>query len=358
MFAALHGLDAAAADISAINRDGVARGILVVGAIISGDRQKFANIALTTDRAVVILHSEGGNIREAFEIGRAIRLKGFATYVVANDVCASACALIWLSGTPRQMSANAKIGFHAAYLDNDGTKEVSSSGNAVVGSYLNSLGLPEPAIAELTAASPDDVQWVTPAQFARIGIDVQVRDYSSAPASQENPVESHVTEKEPSKPVEAQATSFLIQYLGFESAEPDRSVRLVAAAYANTVSHFGRVKTKQEVLAEFSRYVERWPSRSHTIKPGTLVISCPADQSQCTVDVLIDWDVSSAARNARSKGTSTWHLVLNRSGNEFSIALIGGKVQERHLSKLQSEPCFGPFCSSEEGEKSANARSE
>lgn len=71
--------------------------------------------------------------------------------MAANSVCASGCALIWLAGSPRCMSSSAQIGFHAAYLMNapSGLPEVSSSANAVIGAYLNALGLPEVAISRL-----------------------------------------------------------------------------------------------------------------------------------------------------------------------------------------------------------------
>ena len=42
---------------------------------------------------------------EAMLFGRAIRLRGLATAVTPDTLCASACALIWLAGTPRSSSA-------------------------------------------------------------------------------------------------------------------------------------------------------------------------------------------------------------------------------------------------------------
>jgi hypothetical protein len=142
--AAMLSLETKAADIALLDGEAGVQGIAINGTIMPGDRHKFANIALTTDEAVVLLHSDGGNILEAFEIGRAIRLKKFPTFVTPNEVCASACALIWLAGTPRLMSPSAKIGFHAAYIS--GSNEISSSGNTIVGSYLNSLGFTDTAI--------------------------------------------------------------------------------------------------------------------------------------------------------------------------------------------------------------------
>lgn len=289
---------AIAAEITPINRDGVTRAILIAGTIMPGDRQKFANIALTTDKAVVILFSEGGNVWDALEIGRAIRLKGFPTYVMANDVCASACALIWLAGTPRQMSSSARIGFHAVYMDASGAREVSSSGNAIVGSYLNSLGLPEAAVFELTSAAPDSVQWLKPTEAAKFGIDVVVREYGSAAttpqASGDRTIPSGDTPSAPVNQFETRASDFAMRYVSFENEEPNQSLKLVATAYAPQVLHFGILKTRQQVLTDYAGFIERWPNRKYTVKPGSLTVSCSVDRSQCVVEALLDWEVSSS----------------------------------------------------------------
>ena len=327
--AALFACGAMAAEITPLNKDGVTRGILISGRIMPGDRQKFANIALSTDKAVVILSSEGGNVWDALEIGRAIRLKGFPTYVIPNDVCASACALIWLAGTPRQMSANARIGFHAVYMNTSGATEVSSSGNAIVGSYLNSLGLPEAAIFEITSASPNEIQWITPTQFAKLGINAQVREYvnNSPPPQRFGNSGADLAPTTPTnKQLEAQALEFLMRYLSFENEDANRSLQLVATALGQQVFHFGKWKTRHEVLEEYSRFIERWPSRKFTLRPGSFTVSCHSDQSKCLVDALLEWDVTSLNRNAKSTGVTTRHMELNRDGNSFAIAAIDGKI--------------------------------
>jgi formylglycine-generating enzyme required for sulfatase activity len=152
-----------------------------------GDRQKFVNIALTSDRAVVRLVSDGGNLREALEIGKAVRMKGFPTYVPPHGLCASACALIWLAGSPRRMSSSAQIGFHAVYVDESGVPEISAPGNAIVGSYLNALGLPEAAVLKLTSAAPNDMHWLTPSEASRFGIDINVLNDDPAAGPQAVP---------------------------------------------------------------------------------------------------------------------------------------------------------------------------
>ena len=90
----------------------------------------------TLSKAEVEFRSVGGSIVAGIKIGEAIRIKGFSTLV--EEGCASACALAWLGGIPRYATAQARIGFHAAYNAQSG--EETGVGNALVGAYLNNCG--------------------------------------------------------------------------------------------------------------------------------------------------------------------------------------------------------------------------
>jgi hypothetical protein len=135
--------------------ESVVNAILVEGELMFGDEKKFADIAIQTSSAVVVLSSPGGSASAGVEIGKAIRLKGFATFVMPDFPCASACALAWLGGVPRLMSAKSQIGFHAIFLGDDG--KVSSDGNAVVGAYLSQLGLSSNAIRYIERRRPSAI---------------------------------------------------------------------------------------------------------------------------------------------------------------------------------------------------------
>jgi hypothetical protein len=67
--------------------------IAITGELNLGDEQKFIQVALAADRAVVLFNSEGGNLHAGIEIGKAIKLKQFYTLVAKDTYCASACAL-------------------------------------------------------------------------------------------------------------------------------------------------------------------------------------------------------------------------------------------------------------------------
>jgi hypothetical protein len=147
------------------------KAILVEGELMYGDEKKFADIAIQTSTAVVVLSSPGGSASAGVEIGKAIRLKGFATFVMPDFPCASACALAWLGGVPRLMTAKSKIGFHAIFLGDNG--KVSPDGNAVVGAYLSQLGLSSNAIRYITATDPASIQWLTLGDAEENGIEVK-----------------------------------------------------------------------------------------------------------------------------------------------------------------------------------------
>ncbi|MBB5574144.1 MULTISPECIES: hypothetical protein [Rhizobium] len=147
--------------------------ITVKGVINVGDDAVFRRLATASDKALVVLNSEGGALSAGIEIGRAIRLRGFATVVAQQTLCASACALIWLAGSPRFLDRASKIGFHAAFRLADGKASESGVGNALVGAYLDQIGLPEAAIIYVTTAPPEGIEWLTPEKATRVGIAYQ-----------------------------------------------------------------------------------------------------------------------------------------------------------------------------------------
>jgi hypothetical protein len=165
--------------------------IAVEGEMLEGDQQRFADAAIRTDTAIVMLNSPGGSLEAGIEIGKAIRIKGFETLVSTGFSCASACALAWLGGRVRFMAAGSTVGFHAASSSTDPTQAADSVGNALVGAYLNQLGLPNAAIAYITQPQPNDIRWLTFDDAERLGIDVKpFVESGGAPANPSASVQS------------------------------------------------------------------------------------------------------------------------------------------------------------------------
>jgi hypothetical protein len=129
---------------------------------------------LPLDRATVVFNSDGGNLHVGLGIGRAIRLKEFSTMVPMNGTCASACELAWLAGLRKSIDTGARVGFHAAYIQNNGEARETGTGNALAGAYLNQLGLTQSAIAYVTEAAPENMKWLTPEDARNLGIEMIV----------------------------------------------------------------------------------------------------------------------------------------------------------------------------------------
>ena len=144
--------------------------VKVTGPLESGDKDLFLRKILSLSSAVVAFDSDGGSLVAGIQIGETIRLKNFSTVVPNGKRCASSCALAWLGGTRRFMGPESKIGFHSAY-DGD-TGQVTGPGNALVGAYLNKIGLPYDAVVYITSASPDSITWLSKADAQKIGIEV------------------------------------------------------------------------------------------------------------------------------------------------------------------------------------------
>lgn len=173
IFAMFWGQAATCAEItheSSSNGTGV---IAIQGEISARDAVTFREIALRYRRAVVGLESNGGELLPAIEIGKLIQLAGFDTVVPSRAVCASSCALIWLAGERRLLASDGQVGFHASYRAKNGRLEESGVANALIGSYLTSLGLPRSAIIFATTAPPDEILWLTAANKRMAAIDFE-----------------------------------------------------------------------------------------------------------------------------------------------------------------------------------------
>ena len=154
--------------------------IHLTGEIVDGDAEAFERAIEGYHKVTLILESPGGLVREAFRIGATLRQHDFATMVVDNGQCYSACGLIWLASERRYMSASSQIGFHAAYRQIGDYVEESGEANAVIGSYLTHLGLRIEAIRFFTRSGPREFELLTPLRARALGIDIYLQSGGGA----------------------------------------------------------------------------------------------------------------------------------------------------------------------------------
>jgi len=287
------------------------------GGIVPEDVQRFEEVASIyagryNEKTIVLLDSPGGKVVPGLRIGEIIRASGFATAVTNGAMCSSACAMIWLAGTERLVGSAAKVGFHAAYTGSGDDVRVSGQGNAFIGAYLAKLGLSYEAIALATSADPTAMRWLTPEDAKQAGIRVRL-----IPDSDPEPPRPSVPPTVDGTPAERQAKNVVQAYYAYWSRS-GTNVEALASYYPETAMFYGTRQSREQVMIEKRKFSVRWPVRNYTVKGPTLFAQC-ADT--CSVTGVVEWDVSSQERGARSVGTANFVLKIALDGTGGGVIL-------------------------------------
>jgi hypothetical protein len=286
--------------------------VAIQGVLRSEDIETFRFKIAKLRRAIVALESDGGSLLAGIRIGELIRLRSFVTVVPTGARCASACAIAWLGGAARFMGEPALVGFHAAYRDDGARPTEAGAPNAVLGAYLNKIGLPESAIVYITMAAPDSMTWLTLQDAAKYGIAVQ--PLAAAPPSTNS--SSRVSAPEQariatSNDAEHQTRSFVSSIFAAWS-EPMLTALPLGRLYADQVMYYGKETARAEVIADKQRFIERWPRRRYTLNPAELSVSCPTPLG-CSARGLVDWETFNPSTTARARGKARFEYVVYTS---------------------------------------------
>ncbi len=163
------------------------------GLIEAGDAcrfRRFIEASGVPPRTDVYIHSAGGNVEEAIEIGRAIRDGWLGTsvgqYILDADSsfpllvprkflpgeCLSAATLIYLGGRLRYLSDNAKFGVHQFSFKNPSPENLSKSQilSAKIARYIADMGI-NPEFLELSASVESErVELLSKGELERLGV--------------------------------------------------------------------------------------------------------------------------------------------------------------------------------------------
>ena len=102
---------------------------------------------------VIHLNSDGGELQEGHLLAELIQQRHLTTYT--STVCASACTIAFLAGSPRYLADDAWLGFHSSYDKDSG--ESSQQGNAVFYQAYHADGLPDAFITKALGTAPSEV---------------------------------------------------------------------------------------------------------------------------------------------------------------------------------------------------------
>ncbi|MCA0922247.1 hypothetical protein [Pseudooceanicola nanhaiensis] len=146
---------------------------LLTGKIEPGDGARIAKQIAASEAGTILLHSPGGSVRDAMELGRALRQAGKATAMRAGDVCLSACPYIFAAGTERQAEQGARIGLHQHYYGENtllpaflAVQDIQR-GQGEVMEYLEEMGVDPMLMAPGLATPPQSIYILSREEMAR-----------------------------------------------------------------------------------------------------------------------------------------------------------------------------------------------
>nr|WP_208347437.1 hypothetical protein [Pseudaestuariivita rosea] len=141
----------------------------LTGQIAPGDAQRFETYLQEQLNAptIISLHSPGGSVSDALQIGRVIRDRGFETSVDAEHICLSACPYVFAGGTDRRTAQTGYIGVHQHYFGENTmlpafiAVEDIQRGQGEVMTYLDEMGISLKLMQPALLTPPDEIYILT-----------------------------------------------------------------------------------------------------------------------------------------------------------------------------------------------------
>jgi len=307
-----------AADINVKPLDNGSMLVVIEGDLDLADIETFRAKTewLPAARTTVEFRSKGGRLLAGLRIGGLIRTKKFATVVPDGAQCASACALAWLGGTRRFVGEHSSVGFHAAFTIKAGGPIESGAGNAILGAYLNQLGLSEKAILYIARAGPTSMQWMSMEEAAEYGIAVAPLPRSNTSGPVEYPEGSP----------ERRAIDFVL-LLAERWSGPDAGiVPFLGGLYTSKVLYYGKPTPRQEVLLSKRHFADRWTQRTYNIRPGSLAATCAGET--CRVKGTMSWKLHDAKTATTSRGVASFEYSITLKSDWPQIAAETSSINE------------------------------
>lgn len=159
------------------SEDGVAT-LQIEGRIAPGDSARFdahlAQVAHMPDR--ITLHSPGGSVTDALEIGRRIRAEGATVSVIDGAACLSACPYMLAAGVTREVSPSGMVGVHQHYFDRNTllpafmAVESIQRGQGEVLDYLDEMGIDLRLMSHALKTPPESIYILLEEELSDLGM--------------------------------------------------------------------------------------------------------------------------------------------------------------------------------------------
>lgn len=117
--------------------------------------------------------------------------------------------------------------------------------------------------------------------------------------------------------LDGRAASFISARIASWSSASTADLPSFVSAYADQVLYYGSLKSREAVLQDKRRFLERWPERRYELRPGSITAQCKVDV--CRVNGLLDWRARSTARAASASGMAQFEYEVMVSDGAFRI---------------------------------------
>ena len=144
-----------------------------------GSYDEFRAALARSTPALVVIDGPGGVLGEALLIGEEVRRRHLDTLVAPHHSCASACAVVFLSGHTRYLGAGATVGLHSAsFADGRADPEATAAHGGL--SAARSASRP-PRSRRMAQTAPSDIRWLTKSEQRAMGIRVYQQPRAARP---------------------------------------------------------------------------------------------------------------------------------------------------------------------------------
>lgn len=124
----------------------------------------------------IFLHSPGGSVADALELGRFFRAEKITAVMAAGDVCLSACPYLLSGGIERDIDDRASVGVHQHYFGQNSVQpafmavEDIQRGQGQVMMYLVEMGIDPRLMQHALVTPPDEIYILVPDELRDYGV--------------------------------------------------------------------------------------------------------------------------------------------------------------------------------------------
>jgi hypothetical protein len=171
-------------EFSQVETGGRENAALLTGSIASGDAARLQTWlqGLADPPTAFALHSPGGDVDEALDIGRIIRASGSPVVIASGASCFSACPYILAGGATREVSRGALVGVHQHYFGENTYLPAFllvsdiQVGQGMVMAYLAEMGIDPMVMAKALMTLPDDIYILLPEELETFRLSTVLTD--------------------------------------------------------------------------------------------------------------------------------------------------------------------------------------